>query len=120
MRARSCFQPSVDPVGFGAPRSGKARCCGGPAALSKYKDHPSLAGFPSPSIFPFHPLAVSFAPSAVRRLPDRPTIVDRPASTVHEAFRQTAFVSILGPPPILLSSPLRVLILLTCPVGSKA
>ena len=53
MRAPSRFQPSVGPFRLGAPCSGKVRCGGRPAALSKYKDHPKLVSFSFLTIFPF-------------------------------------------------------------------
>ena len=76
--------------------SGKAQRLGRPAAFSRYKDRTSLAVLPFSSIFPSSPAASLASSWVCGSLP--PTIADRSASTVHEAFRQTAFVSILGPP----------------------
>lgn len=63
-----------------------------------------------PSLFFHSPPSFLFPPATYLTLswicaPFPPTIVDRPASTVHEAFRQTAFVSILGPSILPISRP---------------
>ena len=45
--------PASAPLGLAHPVRAKRDCDGRPAALSKYKNHPSLIGFLIPSIFPF-------------------------------------------------------------------
>ncbi len=65
MAALSYFQLSRLLIGFSAALLGNVAGLGLPAALSRYKDRPSLTIFLSPSIFPFNTLTPTWirAPS---------------------------------------------------------
>ena len=90
-----CFQPRRDPVRFGAASSGKAAGVAPPAAFSRYKDlhrslfsHPSFRLSSTSAVRPLAPARITRVYSPHYLLPSwlLPTIPDRRALTLHQAF----------------------------------